>query len=621
MRFLNLGMTAPDIDDVKIEFGESVNVISVQDKKLFDHLKIFPLISLYGSQQEETGQEIFTAEIFVMSSYYSPEAKFNNIDPIFEKDKIKQLLINSEIAKLKFPYFTQREKLLAPKEKELINLEKEKQLLELKKVKNEKLLKEIKTSGKDVSNLEKKREAIFSYKSAIDEIIKLIDKRDNISSKINNVKKDIIELKEIQDKITSIENIISERFSHFSSKGGRELPDLELIQQSFNSFRDINEQIDNYFIGRKKLSVGAIRIIYSSVIFSLIALVFLFFTSSPSLILIFISSISAGIAFLGSLIYFFIIRRLNPTELLDKKNLMENNLLDILKKNDFPLDNYKTGELYEILFQYFDDYISFRDINNELISLKKKRSSSMNLAKKENELEQFMSEINELDEAINMTIGSLDASIHPPPAQEEIVRTVHNIDELLEENKIEIDKKNSLIAKFQEEIDEYNKDEKNLLSSEMSLEKTIEYINNLTEEIKHIKFLDGIFNEAVEKWAKDKLEELSNSALEKIMQIINNPDMREKLGECLKNILINSGELKEEYTEFKPYISFAIKAALSENLKSTPLPPMFMIDPFIPNNEFSENIKKLLPDFFPDRQVIVIISYNDPNINGNLIAL
>ena len=518
MRFLNLTITAPDIGDVKFEFNEGVNIISISDERLFELLKYFPLISLYGSQQKELYRDIkeissdinifSSAENFIMSSFYYPELEFNNIDLIFEKDKIKQLLINSEISRLKFPYFMRREELLLSKEKELIDLEREKQQYELKKIKRERLLKDI-----------------------------------------NSLKKDIIELNEIKDKIKSIENSISERFPQFSNWGEDQLPDPELVQKSFNSFRDINEQIDKFSVNKKKYSTALIKIIFSSVIFSLIALMFLIFTSSASLILTFISSISAGIAVITALIYYLTIRRSYPTELIEKKNHIENNLLDILKKNNFPVDDYKTGELYEILFQYFDDFIDFREINNELVSLRKKISNST-LAEKEKKLKQLMNEINKIDEAVNQTIDNI-------------------------------------------------------------LEEIIKNINNLTDEIKHIKFLDTVFNEAVERWSKSKLDELSNSAIEKIMKITDNSYTREELGECLKNVMLSSGKLNEEYIGLKPFIVFAIMAALSEQLNFTLCPPMFMIEPFIPNNEFSENMKKLLPEFFPDRQVIIIINDND----------
>ncbi|MCL1865488.1 MAG: hypothetical protein FWF73_06735 [Spirochaetes bacterium] len=682
MRFLNLEMTSPNIDDVKIEFSEGVNVISISDEKLFNLFKYFPIAGLYGSQQKELSQDakeisstinilsstlgremsfvnnngevvikepehpddkifkkennqynnqyeedfknIYTIENFIISSYYSTDLEFNNIDPVFEKDKIKELLIKSEIGRLKFPYFMRREKLLSSKERELVDLEKEKQLLELKKIKKEKILKEIQASEKDISKLEKRRDSILNYKKTLNEIIEQINKKDNISSKINNLKKDIIELKYIKEKIASAEDIISERFSHFSKKNGEQLPDLELIQQSFNSFRDINEQIDNLSIRKKRYAAWAIKIMSSLAIFSLIALMFLLFTLSASpayLILTFISSISAGAAVLAALVYYFKAKRLNPAELLDEKDKLENTLIDIFKKNDFPVDDYKTAELYEILFQYFDDFITFRDINNELTSLRKKKSNTTDLTGKEKELEQFISEMKELDKVIVKTINSLDMSINPLPAQEDITRTVHDIDELLEENKTEINKKSSLIEKFQEEIDAYIRDEKDLLSSDMILEEAVKHINNLTEEIKHIKFLDGIFNEAIEKWSKDKLEKLSYTVIEKIIKITDNSYTKEKLSDIIKNILMNYGEPKEEYMELKPYISFAIKSALSEQLNLTPLPPVFLIDPFIPDNEFSMNMKKLLPEFFPNRQVVVIINNIDQNINGNLITL
>jgi len=671
LRFLNLKITSPESKDLKIEFREGLNILSIADKELFNLFTHIPVSGIYGTEpgglptelknisctinvlSDRSGEEICffshngnltikeseiksegdeipdhwkcrsfsTPDNFITSSFFYPALIQKNTDPVFEKEKLKYLIIDNEVCRLNFPFFICREILLQKKEKDMKDMNRDRQLLELKNMKKEKLLKEIQTSERSIHKLEKRRDSILKYKTALNEIISKIESRNKLSSKINNLKKDLIELREIKEKINSVENTLKEKFSHFSEKGNDQIPDLEQIQESFNTFRDINEQLDKFSLQKKHYSGLALRIITSMIIFSIIAFLFMLFTSSASLVLGITSGSSAFAAGLIGLLYYFKIRKLQPVELFEKKKEMESELINLLQKNNFSVDTFKTGELYEILFQYFDDFINYRDIRYELTELKKKISNSSTLIEKEKKLEQFTDEIENINDTISKTIENLDHSIHPHPEEDSITRTIHDIDELLEENGAEINEKKSLIIKFEEEIEEFDKVENSSLSAELRLEEILKQINECREEIEHIKFLNTVFNDASESWSTAKLEKLSQIALEKFLKLTDNSFIRDDIAESLDNLIVKSGSIKAEHKGIKKYISFSIKAALSELLDKGDLPPFFMIDPFTSDNEFADNMKKLLPELFPARQVVVIIPGNDPDLKGNLITL
>lgn len=676
MRFLNLKITSPDNKDLQIEFREGLNILSIPDKELFNLFTHIPLSGMFGtepgdvtpalknvsctinalsdisgreicfinnngnlvltrsdSSDECSGNEtdeipnleryrsICSTDDFITSSFFYPAQIQKNMDTVFDKGKIKSLFITNEVYRLNFPFFNCRETLLQNKEKDLTDLNRERQLLELKKMKKEKLLKEIHTSERNVNKLEKRRDSILNYKTTLNEIIAKIESKNKLSSKINNLKKDLIELREIKEKINSVENNLKERFSHFTEKGNEQIPDLEQIQESFNTFRDVNEQLDKFSLRKKRYSSAALKAITSLIIFSLIAFLFMIFTSSASFILGLTSAIAACSAGLIGLLYYFKIRTLQPVELFEQKKKMEDDLIDLLKKNNFSVDTFKTGELYEILFQYFEDFINYRDISYELMELKKKISNSSSLIEKEKKLEQFTDEIESINNDITVTIENLDLSIHPHPEEDGINRAIHDIDELLGENGAEINEKKSLIVKFEEEIEEYDKIENSSLSAELRLEEILKQINECREVIEHIKFLNNVFSSASETWCITKLEELSHSALDKFLKLTDNSFIKEDIAETLNNLIIQSGSIKNEHKGLKKYLSFSIKAALSELLGNGDLPPFFMVDPFTPENEFADNMKKLLPELFSGRQVVVIIPGNDPDLKGNLITL
>ena len=117
------------------------------------------------------------------------------------------------------------------------------------------------------------------------------------------------------------------------------------------------------------------------------------------------------------------------------------------------------------------------------------------------------------------------------------------------------------------------------------------------------------------------MQELSSITLKKFLQLTDNSFIKEDIENTINNIIVNSDKIKSEHKGLKKYIIFSIKAALSELLSSDILPPLFIFDPFTSDNEFADNMKKLLPDLFPKRQVVVIIPGNEPDLIGNLITL
>jgi len=668
LRFLNLKLSSHDINELEIEFSEGLNILSISDKKLFIFFKEFANIGLYGTIPDETGSvlknfsynikvaysspnryfEIInsrygktaenqkneeekkvqdrysglcTSAGYIASSYFNIEEYQKNEDPLFDTETLKSLLINNEISRLNFPFFNSRADLLQRIEKELTDLNRDKQLLELKRMKKEKLLKEILLSERGISKLKKRNESILKYKATLNEIIEKIEIKNKVFSKINNLKKDLIELRDIKEKINHVENTLREKFSHFSENGNDQIPDLEKIQNSFNAFRDINEQIDKFSLNKKRYTDWALKAASSMIIFSIIAVVFMIFTSSASSVLGKTAGVASGIASLIGLFYYFNLRKLYPVELLDQKKEMENNLIDLLKKNNFSVENYKTGELYEILFQYFEDFINYRDISYELLELKKKISNSASLIEKEKKLDHLSEEIRSIDTFISETIENLDHSIHPSPDPDAIVRAVHDINDLLEENKAELNEKQSLISKFEEEIEEYDKTENSSISAEAKLDQILKKIDESKDKAEHIKFLNTVFEKASGIWCSEMLEKISRTALEKFLKLTDNSFIKEDIEDTIKNLLSNSGRIKNEHKGLKKYISFSIKAALSELLVAEFLPPVFIIDPFIKDNDFADNMKKLLPELFTGRQVIVILPGNEPDLIGNLITL
>jgi len=675
LRFLNLHLKSPDTENLNIEFTEGLNIISITDSGLFDFFKKIPFLSLYGSYPDEitsssdnilyainlsvstSESEVcfindkgifsvrenngsgdnpsdnmgnvknielndnFTVQDFILSCFFDTELIEKKNDPVFEKETIKSFFLKNETVKYGSSFFSGVGIFLKEKEKELTGLNREKQLLELKKMKREKLLREIQLSEKELKKLESKRESILKYKSLLNELKQKTEDKNRLSVRINNLKKNLVELREFQEKSDAMVKKLSERFPYFFDKGFDQLPDLGKIQESFNKYRDLNEQIDIFFVKKKRFTEIFIKIIQASAIFSLISALVILFKPVIFPVLAIISGFSAAMALLLFTVYYFKIREFRPVRLFEQKKQMEDDLIEILKKNNFKVEDCRTGEIYELLFQYFNDFISYRDINSEVVELKKKIPDSLTCNGKEKKLDNLIHSFEEAEQQVQTILENLDESIHIRPEPDDLTEIFIDIDDLLEDNGKEIVQKKDLIVKFEAEITEYDKIENSFLSVENELKSIINKIEECRNFIDHINFLIKVLNETTEKWTLQKIQSLSDISVQKFIKITGGVLSENEVSDKFNTILCKQGIINNEQTGFLQSFSLSVKAALSEMLRDSDLPPFFVVGTCLDENDFAGNLKNLLLELFPGRQVILIVPGNDVNFEGNLITI
>ncbi|NLV66697.1 MAG: hypothetical protein GXY14_03380 [Spirochaetes bacterium] len=557
----------------------------------------------------------FSAEDMLLLCVHDRELVEQGNDPLFSGRRLASLLLKREIRSDGPVFISGLEGLSTSLEKELNILSREMQILELKMMKKDRLKKETAHSVRTLNRLNRQIESAAEYRETLLEIKKKIEQRDRLTHKISETRKDLMELKEIGDRTGSLEKDLKKRFPQFYNEKSDGLPDMDRIQKSFNSLRDINEKIDIYRQKRKNISAHIIRLTAAFAIFTLLALGFAaskYFTTGIDMVKPLIAAAAAsGLLALAGMVAVFSIKKQQPVVTLEEKKAREAELFDLLHKNNFPVDDFKTGEIYDFLFQYFEDFITFRDIRNELADLKKRISSTVTFTEKEKKLDSLSEKLDETSSEIERLFAGLDQSVHPLPDPADIENASAEVGGLIKELEVKIQHEKSVISKLEEQFSEQSGADVNLLEIESEMNDINTRIESLKAEAETARFLEETFREASEPFLEKCIEEFTTILSSNISRLMSYR-ADEKISAALTMLFDPGTPLPELDLQSRLMLSLGVRSALSAYFARVDIPPVLIVDPV--ENTSRENVEefnKILLELFGNRQVIIFTSGTD----------
>ncbi len=659
MRFLNLKFSIPEKKiDQAITLKPGENTIQTDADFFKELIPELPLIAIYGRasslippaeiigsdsysitiEAEYSGKlisftnkngtlvngpltipELISFDDFLLYSFFIPGSGDGGIDPVLKSAGLKKFLINREEKIEKSGSMHRLEDVIAEKEKEINSLKKNRELLELKKRKKDKLIKELSVSDRELGRLRRKRESYTAYKKTLVEILDLMQEESRLSSKIVNLKKDIIDIRDTADKREALEKEIAERFPQFTKGMIERLPDLDRLQSEFNAIRDINEEIERFSSAKKRKISIALKGIMGGLLFAFISMIFIFIKSISlnTITGMLLATLSSILVLLSAITGYYLslqIRKNHPEELLNRKNKIESSLLETFTNGNFPEKNFGTGELYEYLFQYFEDFLSFREIQNELSAIKKGGCSRASLEEREGKLETHTATKDEIHQSIEKKLGSLDVNIHPAPARDNIKNLIPKIDEMIEEMMLEEKHKDSIAKKIESESLQYESGEKSRKTIDASIEAIDADIEKLNREISDISFMHEVYSETSDKWFKEKFSILADRCAEIYGNLTDDIKKNPKSRDSINELVLN-GKRESFTTEETAAISIAMKLAISETVTPSVNYPLIISDPFPAiKPEIADKLKKILLELSEKRQVVIITSKSEKNL-------
>jgi hypothetical protein len=558
----------------------------------------------------------FSAEDMLLLCVHDRELIEQGNDPLFSGKRLASLLLKREIRPDGPVFINGLEGLSASLEKELNILSREMQILELKMMKKDRLKKETAHSVRALNRLNKQIESAAEYRETLLEIKKKTEQRDRLTRKISETRKDLMELKEIGDRTGSLEKELKKRFPQFYNEKSDGLPDMDRIQKSFNSLRDINEKIDIHKQKRKNISAQIIRMTAAFAIFTLLALGFAsvkYFTAGIDIVkpLIAAAAVSGLFVLAGIAAVFSIKRQQPPLVSLEEKKERESELFDLLHKNNFPVDDFKTGEIYDFLFQYFEDFITFRDIRNELADLKKRISSTVTFTEKEKKLDSLSEKLDEISSEIEKLFAGLDQSGHSLSDPDDIENALAGAGGLIKELEDKIQHEKSVISRLEEQFSEQPGPDVNLLEIESEMNDINARTESLKAEADTARFLEETFREASEPFLEKCIEEFTAILSSNISRLMSYR-VDEKMSAALATLFDPGTPLPEPDLQSRLMLSLGVRSALTVYFARVDIPPVLLVDPV--ENTSHENVEefnKILLELFGNRQVIIFTSGTD----------
>lgn len=666
MRLLNIKFSIPDKKiDQSISLVPGENIIQTGDEYMKKILPQLPLIAIYGRgsrsvsiedifpsencsvaiEAENSGEQtsfiyengslkndrlntqgLISFDDFLLYSYFAPAYMEGELDPALRSEGLKKFLIRREPDYERSGHLHNLDGAAAEKEKEINELKKKRELLELKKRKKDKLIKELSTSDRELGRLRRKREAYSAYRETLAELLDLIQEETKLSSKIVNLKKDIIEIREASEKRELLEKDIARRFPQFTRGMIEMLPDLDRLQDEFNSIRDINEELEKFDFDKKKKISLSLKGITGGLLFAFISMMFILFKSISlgTVTGILLGTISSVLVLLSAATGYYLhllIRKSYPDELLKRKKEIESALLEVFSSENFPHKNFATGELYEYLFQYFEDFLVFRELQNELSAIKKGAGSRSTLKEREEKLNSLAERKDSVQQDIETKLGSLDSNVHPVPERENIKNLIPEIDEMITEILREEEYKDSIAKKIGNETMQYESGEK----SQKTIDDTIAVIdadiNKLKNDIKDISFMQKVYDETSDKWFSGKLSLLARRCSDIYGRIAEGTKKDAKLQDSVRD-LVMTGKSGNFTPEELAALGISMKLVLAEISPPAVNYPLILIEPltfFKP--EIADKLKKILLELSKKRQVVIITSKSENNLAGNLINI
>lgn len=666
MRFLNIKLIIPAKKiDKDISLKPGINIITTDDEFIKETIPQLPLIAIYGKgfslkppediletekysaaiEADISGKQIsfinensiLKSELFnkaelidyddlILYSYSAYSVQDGGGDTVLTASGLKRFLINREPDEEKSGNMHRLEIVIAEKEKEINELKKKKELLELKKRKKDKLGKELSVSERELARLRRKRESYLAYKQTLTDILDLIQDDTRLSSKIVNLKKDIIDLRETAEKREALEKEIAHRFPQFTTGMIEKFPDLDRLQAEFNTIRDINEEMEKFNSSKKRRISLALKGITAGLLFAFISMMFILIKSISlntiaGMLLGSLSSILVLLSAVTGYYLYLLIRKEYPEDLTNRKQAIESGLLEMFKNESFPDRNFGTGELYEYLFQYFEDFLSFRDLQNELTAIKKGANSRTTIEEREEKLATLDDRKNEIRQQIELKLNSLDINIHPAPDRDNIKNLGAEIDEMIAEIQQEEKQKDSIAKKIEIESFQYESGDKSRETIDSSIAIIDSDIEKLKKDISDISFMNKIYNETADEWFSARLSSLTEKCSEIYSRIMTGIKKDLKFHDSIKD-LVMAGKSEGFTSEEIAALSLSMKLSLTE---ISPLPesyPLILCDPFsIFKPEITDKLKKILLELSEKRQVVIITSKSEKNLAGNLINI
>ena len=577
---------------------------------------------------------------FINSSFI-PSSVDMGVDSLIDYNVLKKIILNDNTdfynyylnLGMAFPAGTPADESVPPEvlryEEKRRELEKKIQIIDISGSRNEKLRKERITLQQEIDELTGSFDSLSSQKEILYKIIENLKKVDDLKNEFESIKS---EIQDEQQKIKSISDMKTEldtMFPHFSDIDISDSSNLELLQEVFNDIRNLNEQIDNFYFRRelrtKKLKkaaiitavcgAAAVLAIFGKSGFQPMKLQYLWLGAG---------ALACAVEAVIGLSALFMLRRDRDLERLEQeKKQYKERIRVLMEKSRVELADYKLTEIYELLLQYFEDYVNYTERKKDLARIKSSLKEEDYMIRIQKKLDALKKEEQIIKEEIHTSIDTLNIVDDIENETSKIEDLIRNIDMEVAIIQEKIGTKERILKQIDTEFVQKsgNGDVVNaVIDEKKSVDRVLKkWKANRTSML----FITENLARAVERSEEKRLGKLFDGTIEKFNHLTGNQYIT-KIDDGVVRRMVTRNRVSED---LPPPVIHALQMSLKFSLSDfiigggTPI-PLLIDEPFqFMDDERCNRFRDLVSYISNNRQVIIFTHHSDKRNWGNFIEL
>jgi uncharacterized protein YhaN len=508
-------------------------------------------------------------------------------------------------------------------------LEKKIQIIDISGSRNEKLRKERATLQREIDELNGSYNSLNSQKEILFKIIENLKKVDELKNEFENIKNEIqdeqLKIKSISDMKTELDTM----FPHFSDIDISDSSNLELLQDVFNDIRNLNEQIDDFYF-RRELQMKRLRkaaIIVAACGAAAVALIIGKSGFQPMKD----PYLWAGAGALACLVdavigvmALVLMRRDRGLHRLEEEKIrFKDRIRVLMEKSRVELEDYKLTEIYELLLQYFEDYVNYTERKKDLARIKSSLKEEDYMIRIQKKLDALKKEEQIIKDEIHTSIDTLNIVDDIENETSKIEELIRNIDLELGLVMEKIETKERILKQIDLEFVQKSGNGEAasaVLDEKKSVDRVLKkWKANRTSML----FITENLARAVERSEEKRLGMLLDGTIEKFNHLTGNQYIT-KIDDSMVREMVTRDRVSGDLT---PPVIHALQMSLKFSLSDFIIGggtavPLLIDEPFqFMDDERCNRFRDLVSHISNNRQVIIFTHHSDKRSWGNFIEL
>ena len=510
----------------------------------------------------------------------------------------------------------------------LAELNKEIELRSIKSQRFEKLEKERNIIEEEIQALDEKRSGFEERRDILKKIRDDMKKIEDLNRELESIRDEVSTEQEKVDRVRGLEEEINLKFIRFKRMGIGDERNLDKLQDVFRDIINLNEEIDSFYLkreGRRRkariFSMAASVAALSSAFFILYHNGFsiekggqplgwiLGFTLLFTTVMMLYSFVSGGAKKLAALN--------------ERKAELEERLKRFLKEGNLQLDDYKLSELYEMLLQYFEEYIDYTDCLEEMQQVRSTLKDAEYLKKIHRDLKNLKKKEEGIQKEIQKNVKSIDLT-------ESMIQDQDGISSLIEETLNEIKTIDGMIKGKQEVISRIDAEKQQpagqsdgdaAITGERDSVKKL--LSELQDRKSAVMTITDIMMEAVSAREKQQLKKLVDETLMRFHTVTDNQFAAKVDDRVVRDLVTGNGLMHDLNPSVVHALLLSVKFSLTGFLSDSAVSlPLIIDDPFLfMDDERVDRLKDQIRDIARYRQVIVFTHHTADKDWGKIIEL